>query len=225
MGKPKSEPLEKPRSEPSVKPRFAPSVKPKEPEVKEEPVLEIGEFVLPGEFVGTSEEFRAGDGTTLISGDIFSTLTGRVAVDRKSRAVSVQPVTSTPNMIKDGDIVYGRVSGVRESGAAVEIAAVEGRIERSIVNLSLGDIHVSNVRDSYVKRLANEFVVGDLVQAKVVDVGKMRLSTNGESLGVMKAYCSNCREELVQDGKKLKCPHCNKTETRKLSTEYGKGIY
>ncbi|MDD4749257.1 MAG: exosome complex RNA-binding protein Csl4 [Methanosarcinaceae archaeon] len=222
-GKPRAAPAGK--RPPHSGKRSAPLGKPREPLEKEEHVWERGEFVLPGELVGTSEEFKAREGTTLNSGDIFSTATGWVMFDRKDRSVSVQPVTSTPNLIKVGDLVYGRISGVRESGAAVEIAGVEGRTERDIVNLSLGDIHVSNVRDSYVKRLANEFKVGDLVRAKVIDVGRMRLSTDGETLGVMKAYCSNCRGELVLEGKKLKCPQCNKVETRKLSADYGKGIY
>ena len=36
-------------------------------------------------------------------------------------------------------------------GAMVEIAGIEGKENREIVNLRLGDLHVSNVRDSYVK--------------------------------------------------------------------------
>lgn len=186
--------------------------------------LEAGGFVLPGQFVGTTEEFKPGPGTIISAGDIYSTATGNVFIDRKARVVSVKPNTLTPNFVKVGDIVYGEIIDVRESGAAVEIAGIEGKEGREIVNLRLGDIHVSNVKDSYVKRLADEFRPSDIVRARVIDTERMRLTTAGDSLGVVKAYCSNCRGELILEGQKLKCPICNMTETRKISTEYGKGI-
>lgn len=194
-----------------------------EPFVSEED-LEKGGFVLPGELVGTTEEFKPGSGATVIGGDIYSTATGNVFIDKKSRVVSVKPNTLTPNILKVGDIVYGKITDVRESGAMVEMGGIEGKENRQIVNSRPGDIHVSNVRDSYVKRLSDEFRPFDIVKARVIDVDRMRLTTSEDSLGVVKAYCSNCRGELVLEGKKLKCPVCNMTETRKISTEYGKGI-
>lgn len=196
---------------------------PCEPVTPEEE-LEKGVFVLPGELVGTTEEFKSGEGTTVSAGDIYSTATGNVFIDRKARIVTVRPNTLTPNILKVGDIVYGKITDVRDSGAMVEIAGIEGKEDRQIVNVRLGDIHVSNVRDSYVKRLSDEFRPFDIVKARVVDVDRMRLTTAEDSLGVVKAYCSKCRGELVLEGKKLKCPVCNMTETRKISTEYGKGI-
>lgn len=196
---------------------------PYEAETPEEE-LEKGGFVLPGELVGTTEEFKPGDGTTVSAGDIYSTATGNVIIDRKARVVSVRPRTLTPNILKVGDIVYGKITDVRESGAMVEVAGIEGKEDREIVNVRSGDIHVSNVRDSYVKRLSDEFRHFDIVRARVLDTERMRLTTAEDSLGVVKAYCSNCKGELVLEGKKLKCPVCNMTETRKISTEYGKGV-
>lgn len=186
--------------------------------------LEKGGFVLPGELVGTTEEFKSGEGTTVSCGDIYSTATGNVIIDRKARVVSVRPSTLTPNILKVGDIVYGKITDVRESGAMVEVAGIEGKENREIVNVRPGDVHVSNVRDSYVKRLSDELRPFDIIRARVIDAERMRLTTAEDSLGVVKAYCSNCRGELVLEGKKLKCPVCNMTETRKISTEYGKGI-
>ena len=186
--------------------------------------LEIGGFVLPGEIVGTTEEFKPGPGTVISAGDIYSTATGSVIIDLKVRIVSVKPNTLTPNILKVGDIVYGKITDMRESGAMVEVAGIEGKEDREIVNSRLGDIHVSNVRNSYVKRLSDEFRSSDIIRAKVIDTERIRLTTAEDSLGVVKAYCSNCRGELELEGKKLKCPVCNMTETRKISTEYGKGV-
>lgn len=204
--------------------REAPGFRPPAEAVTAEEDLEKGGFVLPGELVGTTEEFKPGDGTAVIAGDIYSTATGNVLIDRKARIVSVKPNTVTPNVLKAGDIVYGRITDVRESGAMVEIAGIEGKENREIVNVRPGDIHVSSVRDSYVKWLGDEFRSSDIVRARVVDVERMRLTTAEDSLGVVKAYCSKCRGDLELEGKKLKCPVCNMTETRKISTEYGKGI-
>lgn len=196
---------------------------PYEAETPEEE-LEKGGFVLPGELVGTTEEFKSGEGTTVSAGDIYSTATGNVIIDRKARVVSVRPRTLTPNILKVGDIIYGKITDVRESGAMVEVAGIEGKEDREIVNVRSGDIHVSNVRDSYVKRLLDEFRPSDIIRARVLDTERMRLTTAEDSLGVVKAHCSNCKGELVLEGKKLKCPVCNMTETRKISTEYGKGV-
>jgi len=204
--------------------REAPGFRSPAEAVTPEEYLEKGGFVLPGELVGTTEEFKPGDGTAVISGDIYSTATGNVVIDRKARIVSVKPNTITPNLLKVGDIVYGRITDVRESGAMVEVAGIEGKENREIVSVRPGDIHVSNVRDSYVKWLGDEFRSSDIIRARVVDVERTRLTTAEDSLGVVKAYCSKCRGDLELEGKKLKCPVCNMTETRKISTEYGKGI-
>lgn len=171
--------------------------------MKSEEDLEKGGFVLPGELVGTTEEFKPGDGTAVIGGDIYSTVTGNVFIDRKARVVSVKPNTLTPNILKVGDIVYGRITDVRESGAMVEIAGIEGKENREIVNVRPGDIHVSNVRDSYVKRLADEFRPSDIVRARVVDVERMRLTTAEDSLGVVKATAQTAEENSCWKGKSL----------------------
>ena len=71
---------------------------PHETETPEEE-LEKGGFVLPGELVGTTEEFKPGEGTTVSAGDIYSTATGTVIIDRKARVISVRPRTLTPNIL------------------------------------------------------------------------------------------------------------------------------
>lgn len=109
---------------------------PCEPATPEEE-LEKGGFVLPGELIGTIEEFKPGEGTTVSVGDIYSSATGNVVIDRKARVVSVRPSTLTPNILKVGDVIYGKIIDVRESGAMVEIAGIEGKEGREIVNVRL----------------------------------------------------------------------------------------
>ncbi|WP_407282953.1 exosome complex RNA-binding protein Csl4 [Methanolobus sp. WCC1] len=191
---------------------------------EEELSTEESVFVMPGDFVGTTEEFKAGSGTYVNVADIHSLNTGYVNVDRKSRTISVVPQTSIPPEIKEGDIIIGSVVNMRDSVALVEIGAIKGKGEREFQTNGAAAIHVSNVKDSYVKNLGYEFSLSDVVKAKVINTQNMRLSTDDKSLGVMKAYCSRCHSPMVKDNKKLKCPECGRTETRKLSADYGTGI-
>ncbi len=190
-------------------------------------VQETREFVLPGDMVGTAEEFISNNNTFKYGGNIYSSATGQVNINNKTRAISVVPKTDMPPMIRNGDVVIGRVNDLRSSVALVEIAMIEGKGEREIVNLQPAAIHVSNVKDSYVKSLDYEFSPFDLVRAKVIDVKSMRLSTSGNNLGVIKAYCSKCNVSMEKQsnngnkGSKLKCPVCGNIESRKLAENYG----
>ena len=142
----------------------------------------------------------------------------------KRRKISVKPVTSTPPSIKRGDVVVGTIMNVRDSMALVQINGVKGIGEREILSPGLAAIHVSNVKDSYVKDMSQEFSATDIVKAKVINTENMRMTTTGDSLGVMSASCSRCGNVLLKDEKKLKCPECGHIESRKMSSDYGTGV-
>jgi exosome complex component CSL4 len=180
--------------------------------------------VLPGDLIGTCEEYSPRNGTYVDQGNIYATASGIVKVNTKDRSISVIPITNTPPHIQVGDIVIGQVTDVKDSVALVEIAGIKGKGEREIVNADQAAIHVSNVKDAYVKELYYEFAPFDIVKARVIDLRNMRLTTVDKELGVMKAYCGNCRAVLKNDNGKLKCPKCERTETRKISVDYGTGI-
>ncbi|MFZ3060762.1 MAG: exosome complex RNA-binding protein Csl4 [Candidatus Methanoperedens sp.] len=206
--------------------------KPEEPEQPEQPSEETPReepeektrAVLPGDLIGTSEEYSPRNGTYVDKGNIYATASGIVKINTKDRSISVIPVTNTPPHIQVGDIVIGQVTDVKDSVALVEIAGIKGKGEREIVNADQAAIHVSNVKDAYVKELYYEFAPFDIVKARVIDLRNMRLTTVDKELGVMKAYCGNCRAVLKNDNGKLKCPKCERTETRKISVDYGTGI-
>ncbi len=204
---------------------------PEEPAQPEQPSEEIREepeektrAVLPGDLIGTSEEYSPKNGTYVDKGNIYAAASGIVKVNMKDRSISVIPITNTPPHIQIGDIVIGQVTDVKDSVALVEIAGIKGKGEREIVNADQAAIHVSNVKDAYVKELYYEFAPFDIVKARVIDLRNMRLTTVDKELGVMKAYCGNCRAVLKIDNGKLKCPKCERTETRKISVDYGTGI-
>ncbi len=183
-----------------------------------------GPLVIPGEIIGTREEYEPGDGTYVHRSDIHSMNAGYVNLDENIRRLSVEPVTNTPPTINKGDIVVGTVTNVRDTMALVQIDAIKGQGERGFVNPGIAAIHVSNIKEAYVKDISKEFAVTDVVKAKVINMENLRLTTSGNSLGVMAANCSNCGVALVKENKGLKCPECGNKENRKLSSDFGTGI-
>jgi exosome complex component CSL4 len=182
-----------------------------------------GSFVLPGDVVGSSEEFVPGDCTYAKGGVIFASTAGLIRIDPKTRTASVLPKTNAPVKLCHGDIVVGEVIDMKESLVIVSLAFKKGFENRPISDEE-ATIHISNVRNSYVKDLRHLFSIRDILKAKIVDERQMRLSTGDEDLGVIKAYCSRCMTALQRKDGKLVCPSCGNTETRKLSSSYGLGV-
>jgi exosome complex component CSL4 len=187
-------------------------------------VKEMTDIVVPGDLIGASEEFMAGDGTYEERGKIFAAITGTVETDKKERTVRVLPVMKTPPVLKTGDIVVGRVVDLKNAVVLGENARIKGQENREIANADQGAIHISNVKDSYVAKLDTEFDQQDIIKAKVIDEKSLRLSTVEKDLGVIKALCSRCRTPLLRKQNKLECPSCERIETRKISEDYGRGI-
>jgi exosome complex component CSL4 len=182
-----------------------------------------GSFVLPGDLVGSAEEFVPGDCTFAKGGMIFASTAGLVKIDPKTRAASVTPKANAPVKLLQGDIVAGEVIDLKESLVILSLAFKKGHEDRPLSDEE-ATIHISNVRNSYVKDLRQLFSLRDIVKAKIVDQRQMRLSTGDEDLGVIKAYCSRCMNGLVRKETKLVCPSCGNTETRKMSSAYGLGV-
>ena len=181
-------------------------------------------IVIPGDMVGTSEEFLPGRGTYEENGNIYANTTGRVAIDKKERAVYIEPVTKVPPTPREGDIVVGRITDIKGSVALVELSRIKGSLDREIAGNTSAAIHISNVKDSYVQDLQQEFGYQDIVKARIIDTKNMRLSTVDKNLGVITSHCSRCRSPLKYENGKLTCPLCERRESRKVSSDYGKGI-
>ncbi|MEM2900076.1 MAG: exosome complex RNA-binding protein Csl4 [Thermoplasmata archaeon] len=177
-------------------------------------------FVVPGEEVGTTEEYIAGTGTFEEKGKIYAHSMGVLELDRNDMTAKVQPM-NPPNILKEGDIVIGKIADIRSTMATVEIAKAEGR-ERDISGDTNGTIHISKISETYVAEVGRVFRIGDIVRAKVVQVKpSIQLVTNQPSLGVLKSFCMVCRKPLRKQNNELYCSRCKRVETRKISNEYG----
>lgn len=180
-------------------------------------------LVMPGQFLSTEEEFMPGtnafsDDNGRVSADSvgipeFNLLKHEVDVKKKSRTVKVAGI---------GSLVLGRIMLVKDNLVVLELLTAESNGEERRLLQSSGTIMVSRVSNNYVKRLSDEFRVGDLVKAKIVESNTygIELSTNEQSLGVVRAYCVNCRQELGLFSGKLKCTNCGSLEFRKISVDY-----
>lgn len=127
------------------------------------------DFVVPGDLVGTSEEYLPGNGTYEDNGNIYADITGKIAINKKERSVYIEPVINAPPVPREGDIVVGRVTDIKGSVALVELSRIKGHLDREIAGSTSAAIHISNVKDSYVQDLAQEFGYQDIVKAKVID--------------------------------------------------------
>jgi len=188
--------------------------------------VKTGDFVVPGEFLATAEEFMPGEGAYEEDGEVYSSCTGVVLVDVRTKRISVFPRTAVPPELKRGDIIVGKVEEVRDQAASVYVGVLRGREDRQLPLPDFGTIHISEVRGSYLKDLSREFKPGDIVRARVINVrrGTIQLTTAGDNLGVIMAACSRCRTPLDRDDTKLKCPSCGNIELRKLASDYRQGV-
>ena len=191
---------------------------------------DTGEFVIPGSVIGALEEYEPDYGCVGDRGNIIAVISGRVGISRDDRKITVLPASGVPNVIRDGDIVIGVVTDLRESSARIEIAATEKSPDREIVNNGNAEVYISNVKNGFTKEISDEFAPTDIIRARVINSSKIGLSTVDDDLGVIKAYCTGCRTALElsgsvdPNGSVLKCPECGRTETRKAASTYGQGI-
>lgn len=179
-------------------------------------------FVVPGEEIGTSEEFLPGEGTFEEEGKVFSATVGSLEYDPKEMVAKVK-VRSAPVTLKVGDAVIGEIIDVKSGMAIVNVVSRVGS-ERQISGETLGAIHVSKVSNTYVQEFGRVFRIGDIVRAEVIQTKpSLQLSTAGRIYGVIKARCMRCRLPLKRDGNDLVCDNCERVESRKIAIDYGLG--
>lgn len=179
-----------------------------------------GQVALPGDEVGTVEEFIPGFGTFDDNGVIRASLSGTVRVNRDRRSVSISP-RNEPLTLRKGMEVFCKVTDTKDNGAVVDIVHVVGN-PRGIAGSHDGLIHVSMIDDRFIEHPKEEFKKGDIVRAKVVQsYPSARLATDAPHYGVVRALCTDCRGALRRKGDYLQCESCERREHRKFADDYG----
>ena len=186
-------------------------------------MIKDGVLVFPGERIATTEELLSGHNTYAVDGTIISGILGNVHIDKEKMSVEVSPLTDTPRSLKKDDIVLCEIKKTTKSMVLVDLVHVAGK-NRVVFGEKVATIHISNVSREYVSQTDQKYRIGDIARAKVIQVQpSVKLSTVGPDLGVIKAFCVNCRNVLQRKKDNLECPVCGRIETRKVAEDYGEG--
>jgi len=179
----------------------------------------VENIVTPGEELGTEEEFVCGEGTYAEEGRVLSSRVGVVQVQNRNLAVAAKTTLSPLHL---GAVAYGRIEDIIEPIALVSIELIPSGNLRYALMPDYCVIHASQIKHGFVRNVRDEFRIRDIIKAKIVEINEtgVRITTDAPDLGVVKAFCTRCRQPLRARGGWLLCGNCGSKETRKLSTEF-----
>jgi exosome complex component CSL4 len=178
------------------------------------------ELVLPGDLLGTAEEFVPGHGTYEDRGKIYAALMGHRRIDPNDRAIRVDAVHAIPE-VEEGDHVFARVDEVKSAMAICTVVAT-ARSRRVVPGAPEGTVHISKAKEGYTESLGSEFQPGDILYARVLQRHPtIKLTTAAAHLGVVSARCQVCHALLARGPEDLLCPRCGNRERRKVAKGYG----
>ncbi len=179
---------------------------------------------MPGEVLGTLEEYMPGKGAYEDNGKVLAMTTGVVEYDRTEMMADVVPRTSTPILLVPGQHIIGMITDFRGPIALVTVERVVGE-ERTISSDTHGSIHISKVSRRYVPEMGRAFKIGDIIRAKIIQIEpSLQLTTIGKKLGTLYSLCSICRALLERHGDDCYCPNCERLWEKKVSVLYRSGV-
>ena len=188
----------------------------------------IGSTVAPGDRICSARKCGAGDGTYIRGGNIHASAVGKLNLVPSGGDAFVVTVTlegdkqyASSQVLSVGQVVLGRVVRVILQQAFVEIVSAD-------VTGPLKERHSGSIRKEDVRAGATEeveiyasFRPGDIVLCRIISLGDSRryfLTTGEAELGVIRATCSSCRENMAPlSWKEMECPSCKQKELRKCA--------
>ncbi|VVC03957.1 Exosome complex component Csl4 [Candidatus Burarchaeum australiense] len=172
--------------------------------------------VVPGQLLGTEEEVMPGANAVLEGSDIVASAVGEAEVKNKVVTVRAQGI---PVMVKPGDIVVGRVEAVFEPVALVNLGLDRTKDGRQVTLPGYAVLHASHVRSGFVKNVHDEVKIGDILKARVEEIKRedVGLTIKEKGLGVIIAFCTNCRTKMERRGPDFYCGVCDRVEKRKTA--------
>lgn len=119
-------------------------------------------------------------------------------------------------IIKEGDIVLGKVVNVTDKIAIIELQTTEKT--QVLVPSTTAILFVSNITDGYVEKASDLIKKDDIVKVMVTEQDKYgyKVTTNKEGLGVVKANCYKCKKPLNLNTNQIKCLYCKTLQPRKI---------
>jgi exosome complex component CSL4 len=185
--------------------------------------VKSGDIVAPGDQLCVIEELSPSFGTYEENGIVYSATSGGVTIDLKDRSIMVLAANGSMKLslpVK-GDILIGEMTNVYEQRAEMRIAKINDEI---VHNLSVGEIHISNVTRRFVRSMHDVLGLTDIVRAMALNTHTIpvELSLVGTDLGVLHSKCTKCGESLLlTTHNSMYCPRCEYRTTREVAQDYG----
>ncbi|MGE4274744.1 MAG: exosome complex RNA-binding protein Csl4, partial [Candidatus Methanomethylophilaceae archaeon] len=137
--------------------------------------------VLPGEEVAVEEEYLASEGTYNEDGIIYASQVGDLELNLEEMTAGVRS-PNPPNVLRNGDVVFGIIADTRSTMATVDVVAKDGS-ERGVGGETYGTIHVSKISPGYTEDVTKELRKGDIIRARVTQIKpSLQLTTKEEHL-------------------------------------------
>ncbi len=177
----------------------------------------------PGDILGSEIEYAPGKGAYSDGEYVRASVIGDKEVNNESRTLDVKPYFPIPKMAHKGIVFFGVVNDITNMGASIELLEPASKRPGHIgVAGKLALLKVGDVSEGYIRNIRDALRIGDIVKVKVLRVrrGAIDVTMKDKGLGVIKAFCSKCREPLKLRGSKLYCPKCNSYENRRLGYPY-----
>jgi exosome complex component CSL4 len=183
-------------------------------------MVENDEIVVPGDRVGTIEEVIPGRGTYEEDGVVYSTELGKYSYDLDEMKALVYS-KKQPAIVKKRDIIIARVRDIRNSMVVADVVKIVGQ-DREVAGETMASLHVSKISRDYVSDVRREYRIGDFIRAIVIQAKpSIQLATDAREFGVLRALCMACRTPMKVHQKQVKCPECERIESRKLAEDFG----
>ncbi|MHA1106152.1 MAG: exosome complex RNA-binding protein Csl4, partial [Promethearchaeota archaeon] len=144
------------------------------------------------------------------------------SIDKDKREIEIKSFQDEDRkVIEIGDIIIGTISFLRQYSVGLNFQAINQKLHFN--SSYFGNIHVSQISNKYVEKIADAYQATDIVRAKVIEQeqNEYKLSTSGNNLGVIHADCTICGTPLEKIGfNKLRCTRCGNVEFRKIASDY-----
>lgn len=179
--------------------------------------MKMQKGIPPGEFIAYSEEYSPLAGTSEEEGKIYSAQFGLLEKDDGKRTVQVI-AKKTTRPLRKGDLVYARVEDVYDQVSLLKFQPVESRMEIIGTPNSMAYLRISEVQKGYTERFRDFLRIGDFILARVTEVSNLGiyLTMSDPSLGVVRAFCGKCKEEMQLTQGEFYCSFDNIKERRKI---------
>lgn len=182
-----------------------------------------GDIVTPGDKLCVIEELSPSFGTYEEEGIVYAATSGGVTIDLDERSIMVLAADGSMKLalpVRE-DIIIGEATNVYDQRAEIRIAKINDDI---VHNLSVGEIHISNVTRRYVRSMRDVLGMGDIVRAMALNTHEIpiELTLVGDDFGVIYSKCTKCGEAfLLTTHNSMYCPRCEYRTTREVAKDYG----